>query len=189
MKKQTIKIAVIFLAFALAFTACNKKTTPKPVEQELITTVKLLVTNGAGFAQTYNYKVENGIGSTTTGTIQIDTIKLAPNTTYSVTTELYNEKVSPAENITEEVLDEKNTHLFLYQSVPVSGAGSITFSNGSKDGNNLPFNQTITFVTGSAGEGSMQMNLIHEPTNKNGATPGLSGGETDAQAIYPVKIQ
>lgn len=187
MKHQANKIVILFLA--VAFSACNKKTTPKPVEQELITTVKLLVTNGAGFVQTFIYKVENGIGSTTTGTIRIDTIKLAPSTTYSVTTELYNEKTTPAENITNEVLDEKNAHLFLYQSVSASGAGSITFSNGSKDGNNLPFNQTITFATGSAGDGSLQVNLIHEPTNKNGASPDLSGGETDAQAVYPVKIQ
>jgi len=189
MKKQTNKIAILFLAFTAAFSACKKKTTPTPVEQELITTVKLIVTNGAGFAQTFIYKVENGFGSTTAGTIQIDTIKLAPNTTYSVTTELYNEKESPAENITEEVLDEMDEHLFLYQSMPASGAGSITFSNGSKDGNNLPFNQTITFVTGNAGTGSLQVDLIHEPTNKSGITPDLSGGETDAQAIYPVRIQ
>lgn len=187
MKHQANKIVILF--FAAAFSACNKKTTPKPVEQELITTVKLLVTDSSGFARTFIYKVENGIGSTTTGTIQIDTVTLVPNKTYYVTAELYNEKITPAENITEEVLDEKNAHLFLYQSVPASGAGSIIFSNGSKDGNNLPFNQTITFLSGNAGIGSLQVNLIHEPTNKNGVTPDLSGGETDAQAIYPVRIQ
>jgi hypothetical protein len=189
MKIQSIYIAIFFLAVTIAFTACKKKPAPVPEEQELITTMKLLVSDTSGYSQTFIYRVENGFGTTTSGTVQIDTVKLEVGKTYTVTAELYNEKASPAENITEQVLDEQNAHLFVYQSEPVTGAGSITFSNGSKDHNSLPFNQVITFTAGNAGSGKLQVNLLHEPTDKNGATPAASGGETDAEAVYPVKIQ
>lgn len=190
MNKQTIKVTVLFLGLIVGFAACKKdEDLPTPDEQELITTVKLVVTDGGSFSQTFIYKVENGFGSTTSGTIQIDTVKLAPNTTYSVTTEFYNEKESPAEDITEEVLEERDEHLLIYQSNPSSGAGSISFSGGSKDNNGEPFNQAITFTTGDAGSGSLQVNLIHEPTDKSGATPAASGGETDAEVTFPVSLQ
>jgi hypothetical protein len=192
MNKQTLKTAFVFLALSTAFAACDKKDDkelPVPAEQELITTMKLSVTDGGSFTQTFTYKVENGFGSTGQGSVQIDTIVLEPNKSYTVTTELFNEKENPAEDITEEVLEERDEHLLIYQSDPASGPGSISFSDGSKDHNGLPFNQTITFTTGAAGAGTLQVNLIHAPTDKNGATPDASGGETDAEAVYPVRIQ
>lgn len=189
MKKQAFQVTIIISAITLAFAACKKKPTPVPDEQELITTMKLIVTDTAGNSQTFIYKIENGFGTTTAGITQIDTVRLAANATYTVATELYNEKASPVENTTEEILREQDEHLFLYQSTPATGAGSIAFSSGSKDENNLPFNQAITFRTEAAGSGMLQINLMHQPTNKNGATPAASGGETDAEAMYPVRIQ
>lgn len=188
MKKNTIIFLFALSAIAISIDACKEPEPAEPAEQELITTMKLIVTDGSS-SQTFTYKVENGLGSTTGGSTQIDTIKLAPNKTYSVTTELYNEKENPAENITLEVIEERNDHLLLYNSTPASGAGSISFTNGSKDKDGNPFNQTISFTTGDAGSGSLQVNLMHEPTNKAGTTPAASGGETDAEVIYPVRIQ
>lgn len=189
MKKQSVIAALLFVVSIASFSACNKKEQPKPDEQELITTMKLRITDGSGFSQTFTYKVENGFGSTTAGTVQIDTIKLAPGKIYTVTSELYNDKAAPAANLTSEVLDENEAHLFLFQSTPGSGAGSVSFSNGSKDNNGKPFNQVITFTTGAAGSGAIQVNLMHAPTDKNGATPSASGGETDVEAVYPLIIK
>lgn len=188
MNKRFFKTIILIATLSIIFTACNKKDVPIPDEQELITTMKLSVTDGGSFSKTFIYKIENGFGSTTQGTVQIDTIALAANTTYSVTAELFNEKADPIENTTDEILQEQDEHLFLYQSTPASGAGSIAFSKGSKDHNGLPFNQTITFTTGNAGAGRLQIDLMHQPTNKNGITPDVSGGETDAEAVYPVVV-
>jgi len=189
MKQTTIYAALLFITLGVTMSACKKEDSPKPVEQELITTMRLLVTDSMGFNATFTYKVENGFGGTTQGTVRIDTVKLAPGKNYFVTTELYNEKVSPAENITTEVIAESNEHLFLYQSTPSMGAGSLTFFNGSVDSNGKPFCQTIALTTGAAGNGQLQVNLMHAPTDKNGTTPNASGGETDAEAIFPVRIQ
>lgn len=189
--KRIKKIAIAALTATTIFTACKKEElpTPQPVEQELITTVRLIVTNNSGFNKTFNYKVDNGFGSSSQGNIQIDDVILAPATEYNVEVQVWDESKSPAENITEEVIAESHHHLFIFQSSPASGAGSISFSNGSKDDENEPLNQKITFTTGAAGSGSLTITLKHEPANKNAATPHEAGGETDAQAIFPVKLQ
>lgn len=189
MKKIALVSAVSILAISMTMTSCKKKEDPKPDEQELITTLKLSVSGSGGFAKTFTYKVENGFGGTTSGTVQIDTIKLPATQTYSMTAEVLNEKASPVVNITDEVIAEKDEHLLLYISTPSSGAGSLSFSNGSKDSKNLPFNQTITVASGAAGSGKLQVNLIHAPSDKTATTTTGVGGETDVEAIFPVLIQ
>lgn len=189
MKKIALVSVLSIFAASMTMTSCKKKEDPKPDEQELITTLKLSVTGKGGFSKTFMYKVENGFGGTTSGTVQIDTVKLPAGQTYSMTAEILNEKANPVVNITDEVIAEKDAHLLLYTSTPLSGAGSLTFSNGSKDSKNLPFNQTITMVSGAAGSGKLQVNLIHAPTDKTATTATGAGGETDVEAIFPVLIQ
>ena len=159
------------------------------MEQELITTLKLNVTGDGGFSRSFVYKIENGFGNTTQGTVTIDTIALAPHTTYNVALEVLNEKESPAEDITAEILDESEDHLFLFLSEPISGSGSITPTDGNKDDAGKPLNQSVKFTTGNAGTGSLTVYLLHAPTDKDGATPTASGGETDIEAMFPVRIE
>lgn len=191
MKNTFVKFASLTALSAILFTACKKDKveTPAPVEQELITTIKLNVTGDGGFSKTFTYKVENGFGSTTQGNIIKDDIVLAPNKTYNVSVELLNEKVSPVENITEEVVGESDEHLFLFQSNPATGNGAISFSDGSKDANGSPFNQAIKFNTATAGDGALTLTLKHQPTNKAATTPDAAGGETDVEATFAVKLQ
>lgn len=183
-------IAAILLTSVL-FVACKKEevTNPTPEEQELITTMRLEVTNTSGFNKTFTYKVDNGFGSSAAGDVHIDDVVLGSNTEYNVVIKVLNESASPTEDITEEVLSENEEHLFVYESKPSTGAGSITFSNGSKDDAGLPFNQQITFKTGDAGAGQLIVALKHQPTDKNATQESATGGETDARAIFPVTVQ
>jgi uncharacterized lipoprotein YbaY len=189
--KRIQQIAILAVAASTIFTACKKEElpTPAPVEQELITTVRLIVTNSSGFNKTFNYKVDNGFGSSTQGNVRIDDVALAPGTNYDVEVQVWDESKNPAENITQEVIAESHHHLFIFRSNPASGAGSIAFSNGNKDDEGEPLNQKIAFTTGAAGNGSLTVTLKHEPTNKNAANAAEAGGETDAEAIFPVKLQ
>lgn len=191
MKNNIIKYSTIVATAILSLTACNKEkvATPTPVEQELITTVKLVVTDGTGFNKTFVYKVENGFGSATQGTITKDSILLAPNKTYNVEVLLLNEKATPSTDETAEVKEENTEHLFLYQSAPASGAGSIVFSDGSKDDNGNAFNQTGKLKTDAAGNGTLTITLKHQPTNKAASSPDAAGGETDVEANFNVKLQ
>lgn len=188
MKKQFTLASIAFATLLFGATACNKTDDPKPDEQELITTARLTFTAASG-SQTFNYKVQNGFGSGTPGTVSIDTIKLAPNTVYAVAVQILNESETPVEDITAEIIAEQLEHLFLFSSTPGTGAGSLTFSNGLKDSEGRNFNLSGTMTSGAAGSGSLDMYLMHAPTDKNGATPAASGGETDVHATFPVRLQ
>lgn len=190
MNNQTIKFGFLTLACATIITSCNKKTDPPtPDEQELITTVKIqLLEEFSSFVQTYEYKVENGFGGSG-GTIKIDSIKLKPNTKYDAVLTVLNEKATPIEDITEEIIEESNDHLFFFTSNPSTGNGSISVNSGNKDKTGNPLNQTFKLTTGSNGQGKFQIVLLHEPANKNATSLEAAGGETDLDATFPVLIQ
>lgn len=188
MKKQTISI--IAISSIVIFASCNKKSAPIPDEQELITTVSIQVGQPlSSLMQTFSYKVENGFSSGTSGSIKIDSIKLKPNTVYDATLVVLNEKANPIENITTEIIEKDIEHLFLFASTPATGNGSLVVSDGNKDKNGAPFNQTFKLTTGPSGTGKFKIQLMHQPTNKNATTPETSGGETDLEATFPVVLQ
>lgn len=177
---------------AITFSACQKDKDPvlPPVEQEVITTVKItFVDNVDSTKRTFTYKVENGFGNTQQGNVSIDTINLLASSLYLTEVRLYNEKVDPAEDVTEEVISENTEHLFLYSSDPAEGAGSMTSSDGNLDKDGKPFNQTVSFVTGEAGPGLLTIHLMHQPTDKTATTPEAAGGETDVDVTFPVVIK
>jgi hypothetical protein len=191
MNNTFLKFAAVIFIAATTFAACKKvdnETAPVPEEQELITTVKLVLTDGSGNAKTYAYKVENGFGDNP-GTISVDTLLLEPNKAYDAQVQVLNEKANPAEEITEEVMTENEDHLFVFESTPASGDGSVAMSDGSKDAAGKAFNQKIKLTAASAGKGSLTVTLKHLPTNKAATTASAAGGETDAEAIFPVRIQ
>lgn len=190
MKNQWIKAGLATLILAITFSSCKKNDdAPVPDEQEVITTLRMDISGDAGFTASYIYKVENGFNNTTPGTVQADTIKLAPGKTYNVSLTVLNEKATPVEDITTEILEKNLEHLFVFLSTPATGNGSMSVSGGSKDEKGLPLNQTFKLSTGTSGSGSFNIHLMHQPTDKNGTTPATAGGETDLDATYPVLLQ
>jgi hypothetical protein len=189
MKKLSVLSMATMVAFTALMASCKKNDPPKPDEQELITTVKIQVLEEfSSFEQTFEYKVENGFGGSG-GTIKIDTLKLKPNTKYNAVLTVLNEKANPVEDITTEIIEESNDHLFLFSSTPNTGAGSVSATNGNKDKNGAPLNQTFTLNTNATGNGKFQVVLLHEPSNKNAIIISAAGGETDLDATFPVVLQ
>lgn len=178
------------LFFLSLFAACKKDDTPEPVEQELVTTLQMIATPQAGgAADTFVYKVQNGFGSTQPGSVQIDTVRLSATTTYGVQLRVLNESASPAEDITPEIISERDAHLFFLTVEPSSGAGGLlTITDMSADGQGRPFTQTFNMTTGAAGSGAITVTLLHEPTNKSAGRLADAGGETDLEARYPVVL-
>jgi hypothetical protein len=189
MKKHFILASVALSALIFSTTACKKTDNPAPDEQELITTAKLTFISPDG-TQTFSYKVDNGFNAGGGGgKVTIDTIRLKPNTEYSVAAQILNESKAPVEDVTTEILEKQLEHLFLYESTPATGAGSLTFSEGQKDSGGQPLNIAGKFKTGAAGTGSLAMYLIHMPTDKSAVTHAGAGGSTDVQATFPVRLQ
>lgn len=189
MNKSIIRTSFYIAAAAFLFSACKKENNPVPDEQELITTIKLNVSNGSGFSRSFIYKIENGFNNSTPGTVQIDTIKLPAGQVYDAAIVVLNEKEEPAEDITAEIKEKNLEHLFLFQSQPASGNGSLAVSDGDKDDDGKPLNLHFKLSTGTAGSGLFTLQLMHQPTDKTGTTPETAGGETDLKAVYPVVIQ
>jgi hypothetical protein len=109
----------------------------------------------------------------------IQEVVLPPNATLEAFIHVYDENTS----LDDEIEAEKNDHLFTFSPNPPN----LLFITLNTDSNGLPFGQSSTWTTGTPSSGSIQIKLIHEPTNKtNNIDPG---GETDFDVTFPVKVQ
>ena len=164
----------------LFFASCDNDDNPDPVnEEEVITTVTAtLVPVGGGTTITLQSRDLDGDDGPNPPVITISG-DLAGNTTYNGTLEILNETESPAEDITEEILEEDDEHQFFFE---VSGSIlGVTYSDQDGDGN--PLGQAFALTTGSAGAASLRVVLRHEPTKPNTGL-ATAGGETDFDITF-----
>jgi hypothetical protein len=148
-------------------------------ESENITRVELKF-SGNGLSQSFSAVETNGDGIWDS----IDQVIL-PKDFSPILCEVfvYDETQTPVKNLTSEIIEEGAEHLFTYT---VSGA-NITMVILDKDSNNRPIGQNTSWDTGGASNGTVQVKLYHEPSNKN--NPSDPGGEVDFDITFPVIIQ
>jgi hypothetical protein len=179
---------VILLMLVMAVSIQCKKDDPivnPPIqgeEDELITTMNLEFIDSAGVLtnQTFSFKDPDGPGGN--APTVFDTIALSANNTYNVAITLLNESVSPAEDITVEVLNEADEHFFCFEP---SVAGNCIVTRTDSDGQyeiGLASKWNVLTIS----QGFMLIKLKHQPGVKNGT---CSPGETDIEINFPVKIQ
>lgn len=181
------KISLALLG-VLVFSCNEVDTIPPPVtnEEELITTVKVTLTNG-GTTVVLQSKDLDGDGPNA----PVVTVagNLLANTTYLGSVQFLNESVNPADNITEEILAEDEDHQIFYQLS--SGLGTIAYTD--NDSNNNPVGLAITYQTNTVGSGNLIVTLRHLPSKSAvGVSLGNianAGGSTDAEVIFPITIQ
>jgi hypothetical protein len=180
MKKSTYLISLFFVATLLLISSCGED--PEPVnEEELITTVKLTFTpvGFVGSVQTFTWRDLDGDGP-----IQpvIETIALSNNRTYAVSIELLNESETPPEDITEEIDEERDEHLFCFET---TNGLNLSITRTDTDGT-FEVGLESEWATGNASTGSVTVILKHQPGVKNGS---CDLGEVDVEATFPVTIQ
>ena len=119
MKMKMKRIKLIGLVTLIALGACkkddNEVNTPTPTnDEELITTVTLHFHEMGNMDNHVmaSFKDVDGVGGNDP---IIDTIKIDTNTTYMVSVELLDESTSDVVDITAEVKDEADEHLFCYE--------------------------------------------------------------------------
>ena len=187
MKNQKSKNALILnaLIFTLVFSAC-KEETPKPQDQptnenELITTVKLIFTDSlSGAINTAIFRDIDGESGNPPS--QFDTINLQAFKSYSAQILLLDESKIAIDTISNEVAEEKNDHLFVFNPSNVNLGITILDS----DDNNFPIGLSSKWRSGAASKGLITVTLKHQPGIKNGtATPG----ETDVEVVFPCIIK
>jgi hypothetical protein len=171
-------------------------------ENEVITTVILKFTPASGAAVTATFNDPDGDGGAAP---TIDPINLAPGN-YTLTVQFQNKLVTPVDEITDEVRDEKNFHLLLFTGTAVVGpasttaSGPLTQSYADMDDNGFPIGLSDMIVA-AAGTGQLTVTLRHmppeEPPVKAANTVMLArtggvdsiGGSTDAQVNFNVTVQ
>lgn len=185
-----LKPGIAIVLGMLAISGCKKDEdlveTPPPVqnEGEVITTMRVIATDSATntVAGTFTFRDPDGDGGA--GPDIFDTIRLAANKTYLVQLVLLNETVTPADSISNEVLEEANDHMFFFH---YSGA-TIVQSYLDQDTNTPPLGLGLQtkWRTGAASTGTSQVILKHQPGVKDGTeTPG----ETDIDVTFQTIIQ
>lgn len=175
---------VILPLFILSVTACEKDDPVIPNDGELITTlIYTLVPDTGGDTVVLSFQDLDGDGGNepiiTGGTLQA-------NTPYTASLSLLNETESPAEDINEEILEEKEDHQFFFQ---ISGGLDADISYADFDANNEPVGLNTGLIAGGASEGQLTIILRHEPTKSSSGDITNAGGETDIEATFDITIQ
>lgn len=204
LKKFSLVYFVSVLALVLTLSGCGedpeKEDTP-----ELITKATLTFTPSGGG----NTVVVTATDPDADGVqdIAVDgPINLAVNKTYTLSIELINGLASPNSpeyDITEEVEEEGDEHMFFFGwtnnvfSNP-TGNGNIdnrndavnyTGGSNSVDVNNLPLGLTTTWTTSqAAASGTFRVLLKHQPETKS-RTSDSNTGETDLDITFTLNVQ
>ncbi len=175
------------LAFLLVLISCGKdkddpETPPAIVnEEELITTVTLEFTDPLGIYPDVSATFRDTDGPGGVEPSRFDTIYLVPSVLYNAHIVLLNESVDPAENITDEVLEEASDHLFCYTPQGLDLEIVRTDTDGA-----LEIGIQSTWQTGASGEGNVQVVLKHQPGIKDGS---CEPGETDVELDFRIIVQ
>lgn len=180
---QFIKSILILFILSISFFSCNDDDPIIPNEEELITTVIYTLTPvGGGDDVVFSFTDLDGDGPNAPVLVEGN---LAANTTYEGTIEFLNEVETPAEDITEEVVEEGDEHQVFY--IQTGSSASVAYDDEDDNGN--PLGVLTTLETGDASTGTLIITLRHEPKKPNNGTLADAGGETDVQVTFDITIQ
>lgn len=176
----------ILLAFGL-FASCKKDEVEPTDDNELITRVDLTFIDPANKSVTFSFQDKDG--DPKTAPEKFDKIVLTKGVTYKMRVGIYDDTKTPVSDITEEIEEEADVHLFVFKSTP---AGLLTTTITDKDKNNLPVGLASTVAaSASAGTGKFNVILKHQPL-VNGAkvkTGQEQGGSTDVDLLFDVEVK
>jgi hypothetical protein len=190
---KTLQSIAIALAITTILTACSNDNQATPVnEEELITTITAVFTpEGGGSAVTLNSRDLDGDGPNA----PVITISgpFAQNTTYNGVVAFTNESVSPAEDITAEIVAEAEDHQIFYQTTGSLPDFIYSTTAENVDANGKPIGLETVFTTTTAATGVLKISLIHLP-NKTAVgvatgDPTNAGGNTDATEEFTVRVE
>lgn len=175
--------AAVIISLSAFLYSCKPEEHNHGDEHDAIVKVQLVFTDSATntAAGTFTWSDPDGIGGN--NPTQIDTIQLNASKVYTVALMVYAlHDGTHEENITADILAEKNDHLFVYKNI----TGNLSVVVTDKDDNNLPIGIESKWVTGTFSSGSVNVLLRHQPGVKDGSeTPG----DTDVDVTFPVNIQ
>lgn len=186
-KKLTAAIVLLAIIFA---TSCKKDPTTPILQQELITTVKLMLTDTAAPFTTYTFQYKDLDGD---GPIvaTLDSVKLPIGKVFRANLLLLDESKTPADTTSNEIEELNIEHQFFYKSTPTDVISNFIYLN--FDDNGKPLGSEFSFQTKSTSSfGNLLITLRHLP-NKDGVNVSSgditnANGETDVEIVFPVRL-
>ncbi len=184
-----VTIIAAFLGFACSDS--NPTGPSGPGEEELITTLKVTLTEiGTSTAITVQFQDLDGAGGAD-GTV--DTLTMKNGSTYSGVVQILNEAETPAEDITTEVKEEAEEHMFWFTTSGGFSSATVTRTDKESD--------YVTAQTGTDHEVGVTFQLVVTP----GVTAGIftvaldhyddvakdgssRSNETDIEVAFPVNV-
>ncbi|MBP6303077.1 MAG: hypothetical protein KBB37_05955 [Bacteroidia bacterium] len=188
---KSTRIFFSVIVISSVFYSCKDKdkdpSDPAPINpQELITTVKLILTDASDSNNTFTLQWKDADGPGALAPV-IDTLLLDTSKTYNAVVSVLDETKSPVDDITKEIKEEAEAHQFFYTlSSNLSGRVSITRTD--KDLNNLPVGLEIQLSTtaGTSVQGTMNVVLSHYDGVPKTASPSA---ESDIDITFPVRLK
>jgi len=185
MRNKILKYAMVSITIA-SLTSCIDDDAPVIInEEELITTVEYTLTNSADASNIVVLKSVDSDGDGPDAPVITTAGTLRANSSYSGAVRFLNENESPAEDITEEVMEESLEHEVFY----VTSTTGVQITKLDNDTGGNPLGVRTTFQTGAATTGNLTIVLRHEPIKPNDGSLSGAAGETDAQVSLPLSIQ
>lgn len=186
-------LPLLALAFALTLTACDSDPMEGAGDEELITEVILTLTNAANSADVVTIVASDPDGDGAGLTFSPMSVTLTSGATYNGTIELRD--TINGEDITEEIEEEAEEHLFRYTVTP-SSAASVTVTDSESDyttenDNGGDFSVGLAFdvaVSSSAsGTGTLNATLFHFDEDPKPSSTATSD-EIDVDIDFPVQF-
>ena len=172
-----------FPILVAAFSAGCDKDDPKPVnEEELITTLTVILETGEPEeGVVLRFFDEDGASGGIAPIVTVDGA-LKAGREYAAVIELLNETTDPAEDITAEIAEEADDHLFCF-----STSEHITVTYDDEDSEGRPIGLVTTWSVSNAGDATVTIRLRHQHGTKTGECPG--GGDTDIEVTFDLVIE
>ncbi len=183
MRKKNLYFTFAFLLM-LSVVGCKKDPAVDPNESELITTVRVKLTEkSSGTQSLFEFKDLDGFGGAAPS--KFDEIVLAKGKVYGCNLQFLNESKTPADDITLEVINEGIDHQ-IYLS---ASDALVNVSNLSTDAKGLPLGITsIWTAAAAAGTGTFNVTLKHKPGVK-AAGDLVSVGDTDITIDFKLSVK
>tara|TARA_B100001109_G_C18655191_1_gene376928 strand:+ start:119 stop:664 length:546 start_codon:yes stop_codon:yes gene_type:complete len=180
---KIFRYALLAIPF-LYFSCDDDNDTPEPInEEEVITTmtVTLVAHDGSGVVtmQTYDQDGDGPIEPVVTVSGPISAAS-----SYSGSIEWLNELEDPAEDVTEEIVEEADEHQVFFNTTGLD----LDFVYGDFDSNGNPVGTQFVLAPNAAGSGTITITLVHEPAKPNDGLD-TAGGSIDLQTTFSVTVE
>tara|TARA_Y100000766_G_scaffold63815_1_gene53135 strand:- start:577 stop:1122 length:546 start_codon:yes stop_codon:yes gene_type:complete len=178
---KLLKYALLAIPF-LYFSCSDDEDAPEPInEEEVITTMTVYLLGANGDEVVMQTQDLDGDGPnepvvTVSGPLKNEVV-------YVGAISWLNEMEDPAEDVTEEILEEADEHQVFFNANGVD----MYFEYADSDSNGNPLGVMFVVAPYSTGSGSLTITLVHEPTKPNDGL-GTAGGSIDIQTTFPVTV-